>query len=285
MKKIAPVTMYPCPETGELFASPALARANARKIQQVKEQEAAELLAEEERNANNEAISDSFRLELDDIRNFSALLEKKVAFHFSAPKFKINLNNIRFGMHDCSHSCPVGKETNWCSSRTDVPSHYLGWRVSINGTCGGAKVKGKEVTIGAICRGGSYFSDHHPKFGGFRGLNTGSGGFGDKFYGDMTLWLDDFPILKDKYKEFEKLIAKEKIYAQKQVKELNRVDEFVANSAEIKTIEAAIESAQAVVKQLEAESDAAATRIRKSETVKINPDYNVNELAALKANF
>lgn len=100
-----------------------------------------------------------------------------------------------------THSCPRGGVENFMQ-KDDKPKGYAGWygRITIKVRPGMKKYRGKEYMKDGW--GSDYFANTP--------INTGSGGGGGgtewKIYSyDVTLWADDFPVMKDR-------IEKQKIW-------------------------------------------------------------------------
>lgn len=202
-----------CPETGEAFSTAADAEKSAEKARNEAAREALQ-------KAKNSLIRDSFRLELEDIRDFAALLNNKVKKHIGVD-IGIKVTNLQFGVQSCSGSAPIGERTNWCARDKDLPTAFLGWRGTISGKY--AKKNNKQINCDTIT-GRFCFSDYQTKFGGFSGVNTGSGGRRDNsWYYDCTVFLSDFPKLAAKYKQFERVKSLKEARDRKVAAENNRI--------------------------------------------------------------
>lgn len=193
---------FVCPETGKAFSTAASAEQSAKKAQN----EAAKKAAQK---VKNDLIHDSFRLELEDIRDFAALLNEKVKKHIGVD-IDIRLNSLRFGMQSCSGSAPIGEQANWCARDKNLPAAFLGWKGTLSGKY--AKKNGKEVNRDTIT-GSFRFSEYQTKFGGFAGVNTGTGGGGISLWAyECTIFLSDFPKLKKTYAEYLKVMESHSKY-------------------------------------------------------------------------
>jgi hypothetical protein len=98
-------------------------------------------------------------------------------------KMCVKLENMRYtDTASNSHSAPIGKRTNWGGNEKGVPRGYPGF-------CG-------KIII--------YHNNMHSGFAisgllNEIGLVTGSGGGGHSEYSyDVTIWLDDWPLLREK---------------------------------------------------------------------------------------
>jgi len=193
---------FVCPETGEVFSTAAAAEKSAKKAQNKAAKKAIQ-------KAKNDAIRNSFRLELENIHDFSRLLNEKIKKHIGV-ELNVKLTDIRFGQQSCGHSAPIGQHTNWCARDKNLPTEFLGWRATISGDY--VKKDRKNVTCGTIT-GDFSFSDYRTPFGGFAGVNTGTGGGGDNSWGyDCTIFLSDFSKLEKTYAEYLKVMESHSKY-------------------------------------------------------------------------
>ena len=101
----------------------------------------------------------------------------------------------------CSHAAPIGKKTNWLGKPEDGPTHYPGLQGRVDGSF-------KESTNpNAPTTAGDFFSSSFSR-DGIKGVcvHSGSGTPSDFGY-DITLFLDDFPLLKE---SVEAVLVKER---------------------------------------------------------------------------
>lgn len=190
MKKIVPISLFKCPETGRLFEKEEQAEKSMRKFLTDKAKR-------EKKEKLNLDIANSFRLELDDIRDFGQLLNEKVKKHMGIDP-GIRVSSLLFG-RVCNSSCaPVGGKSNWCARDKSIPSSYLGWKGKISGSY--IKKGAKQFEIRSIIVNDSGWSDTlKADFDGFYGVNTGCGGGGSGCWSyDLSIFIDDFPLLKRK---------------------------------------------------------------------------------------
>jgi len=90
-----------------------------------------------------------------------------------------------------THSAPVGDVRNW-HGEADKPCGYAGFHGRIRGTC-----QGKTDISGS-----NFFNGAQNFEKGIVGINTGSGG-GGRFSYDVSLFLDDFPLIKKNREIYE----------------------------------------------------------------------------------
>ncbi len=89
-----------------------------------------------------------------------------------------------------SHRAPDGKPQNWCAKDPAIPTGYPGWTGHLTGT-----LKRLPRNNGA-----------YPYSEAYRlvGIKTGSGGGGNVDHGyDVTVFLDDWPGLKEEVQKME----------------------------------------------------------------------------------
>ena len=138
----------------------------------------------------------SLRLDLDNLEEF------RLAFVELKKKENKNVHDIVFSRLNFtnvsnSHSSPVGKQGNFSRDKSK-PLTHKGWL--------------GEITIISYTNEPGFSSDI---IGYDTGINTGSGGYRGSDYGEMKdcyvtsyelrLFLDDFPLIKDKYNKYLKL--------------------------------------------------------------------------------
>ena len=105
--------------------------------------------------------------------------------------------HVRYVEHASnSHSSPIGQPTNW-ERKSDKPTGYPALYGNILFTYNkGGKLSGSDI-----------FSEWGDQ--GIVGINTGTGGSrsGNNTYGyDVTLWLDDFPKIKERIEKLHENI-------------------------------------------------------------------------------
>lgn len=143
----------------------------------------------------------------------------------------LKFNDLHFGDVSNSHSCPIGGKTNWSGRDKDLPTSYKGWNGDI--TIVYSQTKNTDLDRDRV----ENLVEHFP------GINTGSGGYRGDVYNDvkgyvlqynLKLYLDDFPVIKQQYEEYEKLL-KEKNNWENTIDDLY-VEEII-RSEEIKQYE------------------------------------------------
>lgn len=99
-----------------------------------------------------------------------------------------------------SNSAPIGKKANWDGHDKSLPTAYKGFYGRISGTSKHLKKVKLDLS------GSDFFAG---SFGqGFRGINLGSGGGGSEFSYDVSLFLDDFPLIAEKFRaDKEKVVG------------------------------------------------------------------------------
>ncbi len=242
MKKILPVILFPCPETGHFFKTEKLAAENAAKIRAAKseaekqQKESARLAAE--RKNLFEFQTNFVRLNAESVSEIPKLLvEKAKEFFGTIVKIK---SFVTFGVLDIciSHNAPLGEKTVWPDYRKPLVT-----RKGING-----KITGRILEMKDSHKNAAYHFSLHNLFAGnqacanqhFVGFHTGGGCAGSKTYDfDMQfcLFLQDFPLLAAKYKNLETEQNKKNLWNEKLSAEFLRVAELQKNNLQTKTLE------------------------------------------------
>jgi hypothetical protein len=197
--KINPV--FPCPVSGELFPTEEAARANADKINQEKERET-------QKEAKYLEMADSFRLELTSISDFGRLLNEKIEKLIKKGLPKITVSDFRFNPKILlTHNAPIGQDR--CGYTMGEARYAPGFHYNISSKY--VKIGNKQFCVKSIVNSEWGWNDtYKPKFGGFRGLKTcGGGGDFDNWGYSAVMFLDDFPLIKEKYDKLAKLKAKQ----------------------------------------------------------------------------
>lgn len=156
------------------------------------------------------------RFEAESVSHLMELIVK-YAEEFFGVKLKITDYTLRFGDLSCTHDAPIGKKTNW-GGREKEPTSYLGWS---------GNIEGKWIKDGKNRHGGELdgFTDL-ASWDGFLGIHTGCFSGGPKFSGEFRFFLDDFPKLKEKHKQFLKLQAKEKALLEQRALQAQKAKEL-----------------------------------------------------------
>jgi len=104
-----------------------------------------------------------------------------------------------------SHSSPIGMPTNW-SGKAELPTGYPGWR-------GRVTFKKEYVLSKKKYMSSSDYSEINDIYKGILGLNTGTGGGGyEECSYDVSLFIDDFPLIKEKYNRLSYLKEKKEAH-------------------------------------------------------------------------
>lgn len=115
---------------------------------------------------------------------------------------RVNYSAMSFDRVSDSHNCPlVGGVTNWDKDKKLV-TEYLGWRGRIHGEVSIIKrlpyamERLEDVGLDSLFRNtvSYYYVGYY-----FRGFHTGTGCPGNKFEIDFYMFLDDFPLIREKY--------------------------------------------------------------------------------------
>lgn len=188
--KIEAVRCYKCPMCKTIHKIAPLAHSCFKRcLDRKREQEIAEVKAQK-----REVIRNSVRLEATSLTAAINLLVEKAKEHYNLD-LKIDTYPARFGLQSITHSCPLGKETNW-GAKSELPRGHLGWHGQWKGT-----IKGKYKSFFSSSRGPS-FSDFLKE--AFYGFHTGTGSGGAEFDIGGEIFLEDFPkIYKSEIKKYE----------------------------------------------------------------------------------
>lgn len=117
---------------------------------------------------------------------------------------------------DTFHHRPIGEP--YCGDRDRRP-RFPGWTGKVQGyTDMWANPVKREITGRRDIQS---FSDLFDSFGppAIMGIHTGTGGGGDRFYYDLTIFLQDFPLVAKWHEQYVELSKKRSIY----MKELDRL--------------------------------------------------------------
>lgn len=153
---------------------------------------------------------DYIRLNLKKISELpDILVEKSLEF------FNIEVSDLSLRIHfredvSCSHGAPIGKKTNWGGRETNEPRSYPGWYGQIY-----CKVLDQKINENYYRKSaGEVLFNKYTNIG-FSGFHTGGGCPGCPggtypmnigFY----FFLDDFPLLKSNYYQWQSLVSFEK---------------------------------------------------------------------------
>ena len=160
---------------------------------------------------------------------------------------ELYFNNIQWN-NKCSnsHSAPIGYKTNWCGygDKDGIPRGYPGWK----GWMKGKLTAWKSISSTELKENKDSFGQKIP------GLNTGSGGGGENFEFELELFVYDFPLIYEKFKEsLDKRDLIEKQYdirkAEDQAYLLKR-QSFIYNNEELKKVNNIISDTETQISKL-----------------------------------
>ena len=197
--------IYKCPQCGRECSSEEDAKFCLKKC--LKKVERQELVHQEW-----EKECDFIRMNATSLSHIKDLLIEKFQEWWGIELVINNWDDLKFS--ECmsnSHKAPYGKSTNWCGKNLNVPKGYPGWYCDLTGTTS------KGVSFIDLIEG-SYTSNYKSKSSIspiVRGITTGCGGGGGRSEGGkysfrykVEIWLENFPILQEKYNRYIKLRAK-----------------------------------------------------------------------------
>jgi hypothetical protein len=113
----------------------------------------------------------------------------------------LNFSGVRISDVSNTHSAPIGFEQNF-SKKADKPTSYKGWYGNIT------------IVLSQDMNTGDNRNRIENLIKYFPGINTGSGGYRGKEYGDvkgyvleysLRLYLEDFPLIKEQYQRYLEL--------------------------------------------------------------------------------
>lgn len=232
------VKAYACPVCEEIYKTEAQAVKCEDSCKQAKiEQEEQELL-----ESRMEDLINYVRLNaesVEDICNMSIEISKKLNKNQYIQKMSLRVKYVEHASN--SHSAPINNQTNW-ERKADKPTGYPALYGDISFTYNKAgKLSGSDI-----------FSRWHK---GIVGVNTGSGGArdGKNAYGyDVTLWLDDFPKIKEK---IEKLHEEIEQFSNFEMDIHKQYSDMLKEDVELKTKKAEIEVLDKEILVLQAKCD------------------------------
>jgi hypothetical protein len=211
------VKMFKCLETGKLFTtkSQAIKSANkAKAARELAEEKAKLALATKE---EKEKLRNYIRLNLQNISDLSDMLVQKAKEFYD-----IDIENLSIRLYfservSNSYSCPINGVTNYCDKDRDKPTGYPGWAGRIRASVKIPKSLLSNIDPFLDSANDILFNNYNSCFTGF---HTGSGcpGSVNRDY-DMDisfyLFLEDFPLLQEKYNKY--VIEKNKIAKNKEL--------------------------------------------------------------------
>jgi len=188
------VTCFSCKECKQIYTT---SRQASNCEQRHVRKRAAETAAEQKMQRESK-IADEVRLTSRNLHEIQTNLIAWVAkYHKLKISFTRGFDSLSMRWVSNSHNCPIDGVTNWCNEHKDRPTGYYGWQ---------GRIEGKITTLDGKKFDKYYFSDilanrfSNDKLPYCRGINSGSGGGGNEGFGyDLQLFVDDFPLLKEKF--------------------------------------------------------------------------------------
>lgn len=248
------VEVYECPYCEKLHKDEAKYKkcvAKCEKTKLTKEQQ-------EKQAQSRRELSDYVRLNAESIGDICKLSEQvSKEIHGKAFIRKMILK-VGYNEHASnSHSATIGKQTNW-SRESGKPTGYPAFTGTIK------FIYNLDPGFGSSC--------------GIKGLNTGSGGYQGSTDGSydlgysVTLWLDDFPKIKEKV---EAILA-QSVEFEVLKRDIEReLDKQISNDAEIKTLNAEISDIQSQINELQQRINKKSGRIYDIEKSYVNPQQEM----------
>lgn len=189
--------VFICPFSGKSFKTKKAAEKSAAQFQLLEKEKEQIKIQEQKAKEQLEFESNFVRLNARSINDFKPLIEKK-AKEFWGWDVKIDFK-LHFGAPSNSHGSPLNGVENWIRDKSK-PFNYLGWTGRVSGSIQNYIItNGHYPSVNDVI-----FSRHYGK--GFRGFHTSSGCPGTVNKTEMGIgfycFLDDFPLIKEKYKIF-----------------------------------------------------------------------------------
>ena len=195
MKAVSIVQAYKCPFCSSLYGERVLADKCNRKCYR---EDLARRKAEEIRK-NREYLSNRPRLEAESLEH-SWELVKKYALDSMGLKFVLASSDLEFCRVGNTHGSPIDGERNWGCEK-GKRRNYLGWSGRISGSVSIVKQlvrNSARVSLHSVF--GEHSFDYNVGFW-FSGFHTGTGCPGDSFDIEFYIFIDDFPLIKSRYRE------------------------------------------------------------------------------------
>lgn len=231
----------------------------------------------EQKKVFNQSVADSIRLNLEDIDEFPQRLTELFNEYLKCD-LSITQWNVRFTERmSNTHSCPIGGKQQWRLKEGEKRIRYKGWTGSI---CGSMKALKDED---GFSRG---FTDFFRNYGSdfyVRGFYTGSGGGGSKdFQYSCDIYLDDYPLLKDKYEKYIKLQKEHERYEDKKKALWKSAEEMVQEDQKLKDFYNSAEILRVRIKQIERMTSQRITDIRSGaeymKAIQVPQEYQYDQI-------
>ena len=273
--KIQPISTsaFQCPECNKLFSSEILAAKCIKKdlVKAAKERKLDTL--EDERAIYKQSLIDKSMIVCNEAESIDDI--KKLYVKYAKELLNVELSFTRFDFRftesmSNSHACPLGGKTQWRLKQGEARINYAGWSGTVAGT-----IKLPKVGSSNSSRGFGDFTDQSrssmwnyirafPKKPDLSqiscfdtglehtlyGIISGGGSTGSGFNCSASIFLDDFPKIKAKHKEFleeesnknkfeeirEDLYANHEMCVTSAISNDDEVNEFVKIADEAKTL-------------------------------------------------
>lgn len=240
------IEVYKCKETGKLFESEEDYKKYLEKLNKKKAQNAKNL----DIVKNSDSIKNTPRLTATSIEDFqNKMFDAVNVLNGDNPDKLLSLKfeNLRFTNVLNTHSSPINGARNWLRD-DDKPTSYLGWNGNV------------EIIFSSNLNTSKNRDKIEQIINHFPGFNTGSGGSclskydeyknGDVLTYELRLYLDDFPILLEKYKEYKRFEFELSAHFNK-VQSI--IDQIVNDNSEIKLLGDQLDSINKQIQKLQLE--------------------------------
>ncbi len=209
------VKAYQCKHCGEIYKTNAKAsKCEISCEEQRVEQERQKILQKEMQELVHYVRLNAQSVE--DVCRMSEEVSKKLFGKYYIKKLILNVGYREHASN--THSAPIGMKSNFIASKNpDLPTGYP----ALTG----------EITIVYNKEPKGFSDEHFNRYNGIAGINTGSGGYRSSKEGytcsyGVTLWLDDFPKIKENiekvFLENNKFEEQQKQIVQEYEKELKK---------------------------------------------------------------
>lgn len=240
------ILVWKCPHTGELFESKTKYQTHLKRLSVERVARRKEDKFKAERAAYFKQMRDNVRTP-EELVNFvkdnweafcnNAVVNDPRRFE---PKRKphpdleyLKLTEFRWDPNlSCSHSAPIGKQTNWGGNKKDQPTGYPGWKARIEYQTTDHKTHKYEYS-GDMWKG--------------TGVHTGTGGYASNYYYYIELWADDWPAMAEPFlvvEEYRKLNFDNRKVEEIVATVLNTAEKVAAFTAELPALQERYEAAR-----------------------------------------
>lgn len=174
---------------------------------------------------------------VEDICRMSEEVSKKLYGEYYIKKLSLD---VRYCEHASNtHSAPIGMKTNWSQIRNSgIPTGYP----ALVG----------EITIIYNKQPKGFSDEHFNSYSGIAGICTGTGGYQSSKEGytcrySVTLWLEDFPKIKEK---IEKAFEVNKIFTEEKNRIVAEYEEKLSQNNYVSGLESDIQSLTEQIEEL-----------------------------------